>query len=105
MGMVAIAQAVMVVTQQEHHSSRTCMSSSAPLEGLHVHLDALSPVGAEAECMVVDGCPPDEAAQTDAPVREACETQPHPAEVLVLCPPTPQLACGCHSVPAGRSGS
>ena len=61
------------------------------LEGLHVHLErhwaSANPAGAEAEGMVVDGCPPDQAAQTDAPVREACETQPHPAEVLVLCQP------------------
>ena len=42
--------------------------------------------------MVVDGCPPDQAAQTDAPVREACETQPHPAEVLVLCQPAEEEA-------------
>ena len=66
------------------------------LEGLHVHLErhwaSANPAGAEAEGMVVDGCQPDEAAQTDAPVREASETQPHPAEVLVLCQPAEEEA-------------
>ena len=82
------------------------------LEGLHVHLErhwaSASPAGAEAECMVMDECQPDEAARpappdadagavstpalglpsalTDAPERES-----HPAESLVVRPPSPEL--------------
>jgi hypothetical protein len=93
------------------------------LDGLHVHLErhwaSASPAGAEAECMVMDECQPDEAARpaapldadayavptptlgpkgllssalAGAPVRAECEAQPHPVETLVLCPPSPELA-------------
>ena len=88
------------------------------LEGLHVHLErhwaSASPAGAEAECMVMDeaarpAAAPDAdayavptptlgptglltSALTDAPVREECETHPHPVESLVVCPPSTELA-------------
>ena len=86
---------------------------------LERHWASASPAGAEAECMVMDECQPGEAARpaaapdadayavptptlgptglltsalTDAPVREECETQPHPVESLVVCPPSTELA-------------
>ena len=74
-----------------------------PLEGLHVHLDALSPAGAEAECMVMSECqpptrrpefqpPPLGPRAHSRPAREECETQPHRVEILVVCPPSPEPA-------------
>ena len=68
-----------------------------------MHLDALSPAGAEAECIVMEECqpptrrpefrpPPLGPRAHSRPAREECETQPHRVEILVVCPPSPEPA-------------